>query len=65
MVNEATLTGENVPIPKTSLPDHSAKFNFETLNQHCLFEGTNIVKVNSTTENVAIVLRTGFSSLRG
>jgi len=32
MVNEATLTGENVPIPKTSLPDHSAKFNFESLN---------------------------------
>lgn len=29
MVNEATLTGENVPIPKTSLPDHTAKFNFE------------------------------------
>ncbi|CAD8064885.1 unnamed protein product [Paramecium sonneborni] len=65
MVNEATLTGENVPIPKTSLPDHSVKFNFEQLNQHCLFEGTSIVKVNSTTENYAIVLRTGFSSLRG
>lgn len=29
MVNEATLTGESVPIPKTSIPDHNAKFNFE------------------------------------
>lgn len=48
MVNEATLTGESVPIPKNAVPDFGAKFNFEKLNQHCLFEGTKLVKVNST-----------------
>lgn len=32
MVNEATLTGENVPIPKTYLPDINNLFNFEILN---------------------------------
>ena len=30
-----------------------------------MFEGTKIVKVNETVENTAIVLRTGFASLRG
>ena len=65
MVNEAYLTGENIPIPKSKMPDYQAIFGFEKHNQHCLFEGTKIVKINQTVENTAIVLRTGFASLRG
>ena len=32
MVNEATLTGENIPIPKSKMPDFQTKFGFEKHN---------------------------------
>lgn len=43
IVNEATLTGEGMPIPKSALPDQNAEFDFQKLNQHCLFEGTKLI----------------------
>ncbi|CAD8108289.1 unnamed protein product [Paramecium primaurelia] len=65
IVNEATLTGEGIPIPKSALPNQNSIFELEKMSQHCLFEGTKLIQVNNTQENVAIVLRTGFTSLRG
>ncbi|CAD8123925.1 unnamed protein product [Paramecium sonneborni] len=65
IVNEATLTGEGIPIPKSALPNQNSIFELEKMSQHCLFEGTKLIQVNNTQENIAIVLRTGFTSLRG
>ncbi|CAK59464.1 unnamed protein product (macronuclear) [Paramecium tetraurelia] len=62
LVNEATLTGEDIPIPKCAFQNQNVEFSFEKMNQNCLFEGTKLIQVN---RGVAIVLRTGFSTLRG
>ncbi|CAK65184.1 unnamed protein product (macronuclear) [Paramecium tetraurelia] len=65
IVNEATLTGEGIPIPKSALPNQNSLFELEKMSQHCLFEGTKLIQVNNAQQNIAIVLRTGFTSLRG
>ncbi|CAD8162221.1 unnamed protein product [Paramecium octaurelia] len=62
LVNEASLTGEDIPIPKCAFQNQNVEFSFEKMNQNCLFEGTKLIQAN---HSVAIVLRTGFSTLRG
>lgn len=64
MINEATLTGESIPVPKQAI-DAVTKISIEKASTHILFEGTSVVKASTYQQNVALVLRTGFSSLRG
>lgn len=45
MVNEATLTGESIPVPKQQIRISDASFNIEKFSQNCLFEGTKTVKI--------------------
>ena len=44
IVNEAMLTGESVPVFKTSLPDSSEELFYEKLcEKHVLFGGTRVI----------------------
>jgi len=48
MINEATLTGESIPVPKQMMPlDKPIKL--EECHGNCLFEGTKVVKVSTYT----------------
>jgi magnesium-transporting ATPase (P-type) len=65
LVNESCLTGESVPVFKGRLEeDKYLDLDDRTLKQHSLFSGTDIVQVHGGRV-VAVVLRTGFSTLRG
>ena len=61
MVNEASLTGESIPVPKISVPKND--FYFEQLPINTLFEGTRIVQTNG--ETLGLVHRIGFLTQKG
>ncbi|CAD8212685.1 unnamed protein product [Paramecium pentaurelia] len=60
MVNEATLTGESIPVPKQSIKELTNEISLNTL-----FEGTKVIQVSQYQQNIALVIRTGYSSVRG
>ncbi|CAK66314.1 unnamed protein product (macronuclear) [Paramecium tetraurelia] len=60
MVNEATLTGESIPVPKQSITELTNE-----ISQNTLFEGTKVIQVSQYQQNIALVIRTGYSSVRG
>ncbi|CAD8095021.1 unnamed protein product [Paramecium primaurelia] len=60
MVNEATLTGETVPIPKQAIKELS-----NDIYEHTLFEGTKVIKISPYQQNIGLVIRTGYGSMRG
>lgn len=68
-MNEASLTGESIPIPKVPIDDLDEPISFEKDKRNCLFEGTKVlVAKNPNQDNniaIAIVARTGFSSFKG
>jgi cation-transporting ATPase 13A3/4/5 len=43
LVNEASLTGESIPIPKFGLEHDDRTFSFLEEKRSCLFEGTKVV----------------------
>ena len=71
VMQEATLTGENVPVIKTGLPktdgatsensDRSCNmFSFQNHSRHVLFAGTKIIQCTFQSEHMkALVIRTG------
>jgi cation-transporting ATPase 13A3/4/5 len=66
-VNEVTLTGESIPVPKCKLeggPDgyfiEDQKANVKSV----LFEGTQVIKTRGNA-CLALVQRTGFSTFKG
>ncbi|XP_068137260.1 polyamine-transporting ATPase 13A3 isoform X2 [Hyperolius riggenbachi] len=74
IVNESMLTGESVPVTKTSLPDTSNSrggedelYSTEVHKRHTLFCGTNVIQTRFYAgEPVkAIIVRTGFSTSKG
>ncbi|XP_072114405.1 polyamine-transporting ATPase 13A3-like isoform X1 [Mobula birostris] len=75
VVNESLLTGESVPVLKTSLPNPSRSggtvqeevYNPENHKRHTLFCGTAVVQTRFYAgEPVkAVVVRTGFYTLKG
>ncbi|KAM3604956.1 uncharacterized protein V6R79_018601 [Siganus canaliculatus] len=71
IVNESMLTGESVPVTKTSLPssgeDASRIYNLEEHKRHSLFCGTQVIQARFYSGELvkAVVVRTGFSTEKG
>ncbi|XP_038131677.1 probable cation-transporting ATPase 13A3 isoform X2 [Cyprinodon tularosa] len=71
VVNESMLTGESVPVTKTSLPssgDEAARrYNMEEHKRHTLFCGTHVIQTRFYAGQLvkAVVIRTGFSTEKG
>ncbi|XP_007568768.1 probable cation-transporting ATPase 13A3 isoform X2 [Poecilia formosa] len=71
VVNESMLTGESVPVTKTSLPssgDEAARrYSMEEHKRHTLFCGTHVIQTRFYTGELvkAVVIRTGFSTEKG
>ncbi|KAM4551196.1 polyamine-transporting ATPase 13A3-like isoform 1-T1 [Odontesthes bonariensis] len=71
VVNESMLTGESVPVTKTSLPssggEASKSYSTEEHKRHTLFCGTHVIQTRFYTGELvkAVVVRTGFSTEKG
>ncbi|XP_054889381.1 polyamine-transporting ATPase 13A3-like isoform X4 [Poeciliopsis prolifica] len=71
VVNESMLTGESVPVTKTSLPssgDEAARrYSVEEHKRHTLFCGTHVIQTRFYSGELvkAVVIRTGFSTEKG
>ncbi|KAG7227155.1 hypothetical protein INR49_013953 [Caranx melampygus] len=71
IVNESMLTGESVPVTKTSLPslgeEAASKYDIEEHKRHTLFCGTHVIQTRFYTGELvkAVVVRTGFSTEKG
>ncbi|XP_018423030.1 PREDICTED: probable cation-transporting ATPase 13A4 [Nanorana parkeri] len=72
VVNEGMLTGESVPVMKTSLPnvDNSLawkEYSGEDYKRHVLFCGTEVIQAQRSHKDFvkAVVLRTGFNTAKG
>lgn len=48
MVNEATLTGESVPVPKGPMLKDDSEFDFQQQSGSILYEGTKVMTVNKS-----------------
>ncbi|KAK7494113.1 hypothetical protein BaRGS_00014586 [Batillaria attramentaria] len=75
IVNESMLTGESVPITKTSIPNplvgdgaqDTTSFDMQKHSRHVLFSGTDVIQTRfyGSQKVRAVVLRTGFSTSKG
>ncbi|KAL8601674.1 hypothetical protein ACOMHN_033850 [Nucella lapillus] len=74
IVNESMLTGESVPITKTSIPNPVASpgadetsFSMKKHSRHVLFAGTDVIQTRfyGSQRVRAVVLRTGFLTSKG
>ncbi|XP_070701334.1 polyamine-transporting ATPase 13A3-like [Pempheris klunzingeri] len=71
IVNESMLTGESVPVTKTSLPssgeEAARSYNMEEHKRHTLFCGTHVIQTRFYAGELvkAVVVRTGFSTEKG
>uniref|UniRef100_A0A3P9K362 Polyamine-transporting ATPase 13A3 n=1 Tax=Oryzias latipes TaxID=8090 RepID=A0A3P9K362_ORYLA len=71
VVNESMLTGESIPVTKTSLPssghDSAEIYNMEEHKRHTLFCGTQVIQTRFYAGELvkAVVVRTGFSTEKG
>ncbi|KAL4468757.1 hypothetical protein ABPG74_005260 [Tetrahymena malaccensis] len=67
LVNESSLTGESIPVPKISIQQNEQQdefFNIETMKNNVLFEGTRVIQIKGE-QIYGIALRTGYASFRG
>uniref|UniRef100_A0A3B4Z1I1 Polyamine-transporting ATPase 13A3 n=1 Tax=Stegastes partitus TaxID=144197 RepID=A0A3B4Z1I1_9TELE len=71
IVNESMLTGESVPVTKTSLPSSDSEadrtYDIEEHKKHTLFCGTHVIQTRFYAGELvkAVVVRTGFSTEKG
>lgn len=75
IVNESMLTGESVPITKTSIANpmigeggqDKTSFDLQKHSRHVLFSGTDVIQTRfyGSQKVRAVVLRTGFSTSKG
>ncbi|XP_037540459.1 polyamine-transporting ATPase 13A2-like [Nematolebias whitei] len=69
LVNESMLTGESVPMLKTSLPADDRTYSSDTERRHTIFCGTHIIQASGGRPGgdgaVAVVTNTGFFTAKG
>ncbi|KAL5492024.1 hypothetical protein EMCRGX_G017412 [Ephydatia muelleri] len=65
IVNEASLTGESVPITKTPIPETDELYRPDRHKRHTLFGGTHVIQTKSLGSALAVVVRTGFYTSKG
>ncbi|XP_013386039.1 probable cation-transporting ATPase 13A3 isoform X2 [Lingula anatina] len=68
VVNESMLTGESIPITKTSVPNvNTEMYTPLTHKRHTLFCGTEVIQARSMNQESvkAVVVRTGFATAKG
>uniref|UniRef100_A0A672ICM7 P-type ATPase A domain-containing protein n=1 Tax=Salarias fasciatus TaxID=181472 RepID=A0A672ICM7_SALFA len=69
LVNESMLTGESVPVLKTSLPAVDRKYSSDSERRHTLFCGTQLIQAKGGRPGgagaVAVVTSTGFFTAKG
>ncbi|XP_007905146.1 cation-transporting ATPase 13A2 [Callorhinchus milii] len=68
MVNESMLTGESIPVLKTTLPDLDLTYSIDEHKRHTLFCGTQVIQSkNYISEDpvMAVVIRTGYCTAKG
>lgn len=63
VVNEASLTGESVPVVKTPLPPDAQPFDWGADARHVLFGGTQLRRARG--HPLGLVVRTGYASAKG
>ena len=70
-VNEAMLTGESVPVTKTSVRtkpgDEVELYSHREHGKHTLFRGTSVIQTRNYKDHLtkAVVIRTGFLTSKG
>ncbi|KAL0122241.1 hypothetical protein PUN28_007172 [Cardiocondyla obscurior] len=67
ILNESMLTGESIPVSKTSLPLHHTLYDAKEYTYHTLYSGTTVIqtKYHGDQPVLARVIRTGFLTNRG
>ena len=68
LMNESMLTGESIPTPKFPLDENSDQiFDYNSCKRSILFEGTKILQLKAEKHDfvIALVMRTGFTSIKG
>jgi P-type E1-E2 ATPase len=68
VINEASLTGESIPVLKSPLPnDEDDIFDSEMHSKHVLFNGTSVMQVKAIGDQkvIGVAYGTGFATLKG
>lgn len=67
IVNEAMLTGESIPVLKTSLPYLNDIYNPDDDKKYTIYSGTDVIQVRPPANGrvCGLVVRTGFTTVKG
>lgn len=67
IVNESMLTGESVPVIKSSIPSSNDMFDYEYDQKYILYGGSKVIqnKQYGNDKTSALVIRTGFHTTKG
>eukprot|EP00826_Nyctotherus_ovalis_P018309 TRINITY_DN15468_c0_g1_i13.p1 TRINITY_DN15468_c0_g1~~TRINITY_DN15468_c0_g1_i13.p1 ORF type:complete len:957 (-),score=308.46 TRINITY_DN15468_c0_g1_i13:525-3395(-) len=67
IINEAMLTGESIPVLKTSLPFINDIYDPENDKKYTIYSGTDVIQVRPTgnARVCALVVKTGFTTVKG